>query len=103
MINLLSNALDAVESLAIDKRIITISTKCKDSRDVIISVFDTGAGIPADILKTLFITFHTTKSKGMGLGLAICKSIIEAQGGTIWAKNNPDGGARFSFTLPIVS
>jgi len=65
-----------------------------------IAVRDQGPGISAETLPRLFETFYTTKPNGMGMGLPISRSIIEAHGGRIWAENNPDRGATFSFTLP---
>jgi len=73
-------------------------------REMLVSVRDTGMGIAADILPKLFSKFVTNSKKGTGLGLYICKGIIEAHGGKIWAENNPDcKGATFAFSLPIVS
>jgi two-component system sensor kinase FixL len=66
-------------------------------------VTDTGPGISPDRLPWLFDAFFTTKEYGMGLGLSIARSIIEAHGGCIWAENNADGGATFRFTLPIAA
>ena len=65
-----------------------------------VSVRDQGPGIPGDTLPRIFETFYTTKPSGMGMGLAISRSIVEAHGGKIWAENNPDRGATFAFTLP---
>jgi signal transduction histidine kinase len=62
---------------------------------------DNGPGIEADHLDRLFDSFFTTKSSGMGMGLPICRSILEAHGGSIIASNRPEGGARFAFTLPV--
>jgi len=101
LINLLMNALDAIDDQPFDTRTIVISTRPQNSNDVIISVSDSGGGIPPDDIKTIFSPFHTTKSAGMGLGLSICKSIIEAHGGKITAQNNPVGGAMFSLILPV--
>jgi len=63
-------------------------------------VKDTGPGIPEATLSRLFDSFFTTKAKGMGLGLSIARSIVEAHGGKIWAENSPGGGAVFRFRLP---
>jgi two-component system sensor histidine kinase VicK len=69
---------------------------------VIVSVKDTGAGIDPSIMSRLFTKFASRSDKGTGLGLYICKQIVEAHGGRIWAENNADGkGATFRFTLPI--
>ena len=103
LINLLTNALDAVDDESVKTRTITISTKSENSNHTMVSISDSGSGIPTDRIQAIFKPFHTTKSKGIGLGLAICKSIIEAHGGTIWVDNNPGGGAIFSFTLPTSS
>ena len=73
-----------------------------DNGCVVISIKDTGTGIPADTITKLFTKFGTSSATGTGLGLYISKSIIEAHGGKIWAENNTDcNGATFSFSLPI--
>ena len=101
LINLLTNALDAMDDQPIAVRTIVISSRSENSEEIIVSISDSGEGIPADTIKAIFSPFHTTKSSGMGLGLSICKSILEAHGGKIFAENNPDGGAIFSFILPV--
>ncbi len=100
LINLLTNAMDAMNDKPVDARTIAISTRSEDSNEIIVSISDSGGGIPSGTIKAIFSPFHTTKSTGMGLGLSICKSIIEAHGGKIYAQNNPDGGAMFSLILP---
>jgi two-component system, OmpR family, sensor histidine kinase VicK len=105
--NLVSNAIKFTSH----GRIIIKTSKVEDDDDddnsgggssVIVSVKDTGSGIDAEILPRLFSKFATKSDKGTGLGLFISKSIIEAHGGRIWAKNNSDGkGSTFRFTLPI--
>jgi len=66
-----------------------------------LAVADRGAGIPADGIERIFEPFFTTKEHGLGLGLMICRSIVAAHGGRLWATNNPDRGATFAFTLPV--
>jgi PAS domain S-box-containing protein len=101
LINLLTNALDAMDDQPVDARTIAISTRPENSAEIIISISDSGEGIQSDSIDAIFSPFHTTRSTGMGLGLSICKSIIEAHGGKIYAENNPDGGATFSLKLPL--
>jgi PAS domain S-box-containing protein len=101
VINLLTNALDAMDDQPVGARNITVSTNKEKAAGIAVSVSDSGKGIDPDKIHSIFDPFHTTKAKGIGLGLAICKSIIEAHGGKISADNNPDGGATFSFTLPV--
>ena len=100
MINLLTNALDAMDDQPYEARAITVSSNREEGGGIVVSISDSGSGIPADMMKTIFDPFHTTKQEGIGLGLPICKAIIEAHGGKIAADNNHDGGATFSFTLP---
>jgi two-component system sensor histidine kinase VicK len=98
--NLLSNAIKFTK----ESGTITVRVQKKDNDDdVIVSVIDTGTGIDPEILPRLFTKFATkSETGGTGLGLFICKSIVEAHGGKIWAKNNADGkGSTFSFTLPM--
>jgi signal transduction histidine kinase len=66
-----------------------------------VSVIDVGGGVPEEKLEQIFEPFFTTKENGMGLGLSVCRSIITAHHGKLWATNNPDGGAAFNFTVPI--
>jgi two-component system, OmpR family, sensor histidine kinase VicK len=99
--NLLINALkfannDCLIQIHIDKKDVG------DRNDIIVSIKDTGTGIDPEIYPRLFTKFASKSDKGIGLGLFICKNIIEAHGGTIWAENNGDGkGATFSFNLPV--
>jgi PAS domain S-box-containing protein len=103
LINLLINALDAMDDQPIGKRKITVSTKPENLKEIIVSISDFGGGIPSDNIQAIFSPFFTTKSTGMGLGLSICRSIVKAHGGKIWAKNNLDGGATISLILPAGS
>ena len=100
-LNLIVNAMDALEESPADRRRITINASCADADKVEVSVSDFGPGIPAETLKRLFEPFFTTKANGMGMGLPISRTIIEAHHGNIWAENRLEGGAVFRFTVPI--
>jgi two-component system sensor kinase FixL len=97
LINLIRNAVEAMEQGK--EREIVISTHAAGENMVEIRVADNGPGIAPEHLDTLFSQFMTTKSGGMGIGLPICRTIVEGHGGKIWAENRPEGGARFRFTL----
>jgi C4-dicarboxylate-specific signal transduction histidine kinase len=97
LINLAHNALEAMSEVTDQPKALQISSR-HDDAGILIQVKDSGCGItnPAAI----FEPFFTTKEQGMGMGLAICRSIIEGHGGRLWATNNDGGGATFSFALP---
>ncbi|ADE13334.1 PAS sensor protein [Nitrosococcus halophilus Nc 4] len=102
LLNLVRNSLEAMQDTEIGKRELTIQTSLTmENNQIEIAVSDKGAGISSEALKQLFEPFFTTKVSGMGVGLSICRSIIEAHGGHIWATSNADQGATFHFTLPI--
>jgi two-component system sensor kinase FixL len=101
VVNLFRNAVDALES--VETRRILVSVQPSGSRLAIVSVADTGIGIPPDVASRLFQPFVTTKQHGMGVGLSISRNIIEAHGGRIWMEANPGGGAAFLFSVPLVS
>ena len=98
LVNLVVNAMDAMAETAPARRHLTISSKVM-ATDVEVSVRDTGPGLQADIIRTLFTPFVTTKSHGLGIGLTIARRIVDAHGGAIEAHNNPEGGATFTVTL----
>jgi signal transduction histidine kinase len=99
LVNLAVNAMDALVETPPDRRRITISSTVT-ATDVEVSVRDTGPGLRADIIGTLFTPFVTTKSHGLGIGLTIARRIVDAHRGTIEARNNPEGGATFTVTFP---
>jgi C4-dicarboxylate-specific signal transduction histidine kinase len=99
LLNLLLNAMDAVNASAPDGRRVTVRVRAAGT-EVEVAVSDTGLGIPMDALAHLFEPFFTTKPNGLGMGLAISRSIIQAHGGRLWADNNEAGGATFAFMLP---
>ena len=83
-----------------EARELLISTAQDEADDVLVSVRDSGPGLSPESLEHLFDPFYTTKPGGMGMGLSICRSIIEAHGGRVWAAANVPRGAIFHFTLP---
>ena len=98
LVNLLLNAMEAMAGNPLTRRRIAIRTEFR-AGDVLISVSDTGTGLPAQLDGTLFAPFVTTKAHGLGIGLTIVQSIVDAHDGVIEARNNPDGGATFTLTL----
>jgi signal transduction histidine kinase len=102
LLNLVINALDAMKDTPNGDRKLRVRTAAIEGRLVRVSVEDTGVGLPADSIDRVFERFVTTKPHGMGLGLAICSSIIQAHGGRVGAANNAGRGATFWFNLPAV-
>lgn len=99
LINLIINGLQSMASVT-GKRELIVQSRVDPEGNVVVAVKDSGAGIREANLPRLFEPFFTTRSSGMGMGLAICSSIVDAHRGQIWASNNLDGGATFSFSLP---
>ena len=99
LINLLLNAMEAVKGLEADQRVLTVRALRNSAQMVEVTVTDLGHGIARDVVSNIFEPFFTTKPQGLGMGLPISRTIIEAHGGRIWAENNLDGGATFGFTL----
>jgi signal transduction histidine kinase len=100
LLNLILNGMDAMADGAEAMRLLTVRAETAKDGSVEVAVSDCGTGIPPDKVKRLFEPFFTTKPNGMGMGLAISQTIIEAHGGKIWAENNAARGAVFKFTLP---
>jgi PAS domain S-box-containing protein len=98
-LNLILNAVEAMGSVEAGARDLSISTE-QDHSGVVVAVRDSGPGIDPHNLEHVFAAFYTTKSKGMGMGLSICRSIIEAHGGRLWAEANEPHGAVFQFSVP---
>jgi len=110
VVNLVRNAMDSFQDAVSDEsglrsehllQQITICSEASETKEIHVSILDSGPGIAESILGQLFEPFATTKEAGMGIGLSVSKSIMEAHGGRLWAENNPDGGAVFHFSLPI--
>jgi C4-dicarboxylate-specific signal transduction histidine kinase len=99
ILNLLMNGIEAMTSVTDRSRKLVIRSESQ-SCQIRVSVRDTGVGVSADVMGRLFEPFFTTRAKGMGMGLPISRSIIEAHGGRLWAESNGSDGATFQFTLP---
>jgi len=100
ILNLIINAVEAMSSVPEDSRKLLISAR-KDVGGVVVVVQDSGPGLSPESLDRLFDAFYTTKASGMGMGLSICRSIVEAHGGQIWASRDVGPGATFQLTLPL--
>ena len=100
VLNLILNAVEAMSDLDEGARLLQISTKSDPANGVLVAVRDTGPGVDPTSGDRLFEAFYTTKPEGMGMGLAICRSIIDAHGGRLWATANEPRGTVFQFTLP---
>jgi C4-dicarboxylate-specific signal transduction histidine kinase len=103
MLNLIINAIEAMSGLDRGKREVLISTERTGLGDVLVVVRDTGPGLSPEDRERIFEAFYTTKSAGLGMGLSICRSIIEAHGGRLWATANGTQGATLQFALPAHS
>lgn len=101
LLNLIINAADAMHDNCVSERLIAIRTSLEDDRFARIAVRDCGPGIAAEPPDQIFEPFYTTKAHGLGLGLTICRSIVNAHGGRLWAKNNEEGGATLMIDLPL--
>jgi len=100
IINLVKNGIEAMQQVTDHPRELLIRSRQDETQQVLVSVTDCGVGISAKDTDRLFNAFFTTKASGMGMGLSICRSIIEAHGGRLWATTNVPHGATFQFTIP---
>jgi len=101
LINLIMNALESMSAQNTGHKSLSIHSELVDGNSVLVSIRDTGIGIPEDKLDKVFDGFYTTKSNGMGVGREVCRSIIESHSGKIWVEANADAGVTFSFVLPL--
>ena len=100
IVNLILNAVEAMGTIEVWARGLLISTEQNKTDGVVVAVRDSGPGIDPEHLDRVFEAFYTTKSSGVGMGLSICRSIIDAHGGQLWAEANEPRGAAFQFALP---
>ena len=100
-LNLILNAIEAMGGIDAGARELRINTEREAAGGVLVTVRDSGPGLDPTDMERVFKAFYTTKPKGMGMGLAICRSMVEAHGGRMWASANEPGGAVFQFTLPL--
>jgi len=102
LLNLVSNAVEAMISTTGRRRVLTIKSGLEEGSAVIVTVEDSGTGIDAKHADRVFESFYTTKPNGIGVGLSISRSIIEAHGGRLWLVSDTPAGARFCFALPVI-
>jgi PAS domain S-box-containing protein len=103
IINLVMNGIEAMQSVSDRPRELVLRSQQDETHRVLVTVADSGVGISTENADRLFNAFFTTKSSGMGMGLSICRSIVEAHGGRLWTTANPSHGATFQFTLPVIA
>ena len=101
ILNLIMNAIEAMSEIRGGPRELVISTRQAESGGVLVAVSDSGPGLPQANPARIFEAFYTTKANGLGMGLSICRSIVEAHGGRLWATPNEPRGAVFCMMLPI--
>jgi C4-dicarboxylate-specific signal transduction histidine kinase len=101
--NLVKNAIEAMNSTASGSRALRVRSEATETAECIVVIEDSGPGIEPEALKRIFEPFFTSKGKGMGMGLSICRSIVQAHGGRLWVAGNTPKGAAFQFVLPVAT
>ena len=101
ILNLVRNGFEAMNDTVIGQRQLTIQTSMAGNGAIEVAISDTGEGLSPENAEKIFESFFTSKPNGLGIGLSISRSIIEAHGGNLWAESNPDCGATFRFILPL--
>jgi two-component system sensor histidine kinase DctS len=102
ILNLMRNGIEAMTQSEEGRRILSVGAKVAD-RQVLISIADRGSGISAESAAQLFEPFYTTKLEGLGVGLNICRSVVEAHHGRLWFESPPEGGTVFHISLPLTT
>jgi signal transduction histidine kinase len=102
ILNLVKNAVEAMQAIADRPRELRVSSQPQGARHLLVSVEDNGTGLEAGKMDRVFTPFFTTKPEGVGVGLSICRSIVEAHGGRITAAPRQPWGSRFQFSLPVI-
>jgi len=102
VLNLVMNAVEAMSSVGEGARELLISSEQSQGDGVLVAVRDSGPGVDPEHLNRIFEAFYTTKARGIGMGLSICRAIIDAHGGRLWADANEPRGSLFQFTLPAI-
>jgi signal transduction histidine kinase len=103
ILNLIKNAIEAMSAVENGSRVLELKTELGEAENLLITVQDSGPGIDAENIERIFDRFFTTKSRGMGIGLSICRSIIEAHGGRLWAEPSVHQGSVLRISLPIAA
>jgi two-component system sensor histidine kinase DctS len=106
LLNLTRNAIEAMQQVPPARRVLRVNATLENSGNmpmIVVAVADHGHGIPAEVAERLFSPFFSTKSEGMGMGLNICRTVVEFHGGTLTHSDNPKGGTIFRFTLPVMT
>ncbi|WP_275576099.1 ATP-binding protein [Aquitalea magnusonii] len=101
LLNLIKNGIEAMQDCPASERVLHVEARQLNPRRIEIAISDHGHGVPLDLKERLFDAFFTTKAEGMGMGLNICRTIIEFHEGQLWVEDNPGGGSIFRFTLPV--
>lgn len=101
LLNLMINAIEAMKSVSDRERVLRVETMHHDEHAAVIVIQDSGVGLDAGQMQKLFDPFYTTKPQGLGMGLSICRTILERHGGCLWAEAKEGQGATFKFTLPF--
>jgi len=101
--NLARNGIEAMIDTPIERRQLTLSTHLTAAGSVNVSIEDRGHGLPRANPDRLFDAFFTTKKEGLGIGLSLCRSIVDSHGGHLWATDGASGGAKFHFSLPLTT